>query len=186
MAELEFHPVTSERWGDLETLFGPNGACAGCWCMWWRVTRSEWERRRGEGNRSALKRIVDSGEVPGILAYSEDRPVGWCSVGPREAFPVLQRSRVLKPLDGEPVWSIVCFFVAKGSRRKGMTVELIDAAVDYARSRGARIVEGYPVVPAGMNMTWAYTGVESAFLKAGFQVVARPSARRLIVRRHTG
>ncbi len=138
---LHFHPVTPDRWGDLEALFGPRGACAGCWCMYWRQTRSEFEQLRGEQNRMALKALVDAGEIPGILAYSGHGPVGWVSVAPRETFAALKRSRVLKPVDDQPVWSVVCFFVAKGFRRQGLTVELLKAAGDYAKQRGARILE---------------------------------------------
>ncbi|MEM3726025.1 MAG: hypothetical protein QXK98_04075 [Candidatus Bathyarchaeia archaeon] len=100
---LEFHPLTTARWADLEKLFGKNGACGGCWCMWWKLKRSDFLRQRGEGNRRALKSIVDSGVVPGILAYADGEPVGWCAVAPREAYPTLERSRVLKRVDDKQV-----------------------------------------------------------------------------------
>jgi len=111
---LEFHPVTPKRWTDFETLFGAKGACGGCWCMLWRLTRKEFEQQKGEANRQAMKTIVESGEIPGLLAYSEKQPVAWCSVAPRENFPALERSRVLKKIDDKPVWSISCFFIHKG------------------------------------------------------------------------
>ncbi len=98
MSELEFYALSAQRWEHLERLFGARGASGGCWCMWWRLRRSEYERQKGQGNRAALKDIVDSGEIPGILAYAEGQPVGWCSVAPRERFPVLERSRVLTEL----------------------------------------------------------------------------------------
>ncbi len=180
---LECHPVTRERWGDLESLFGERGACAGCWCMWWRLKRSQWNAQRGEGNRLALKQIVDSGEVPGILAYLDGAPAGWCSVAPREAFSALERSRTLKRVDQEPVWSIVCFFVAKPYRRRGLSVALLKAAVEYVHTQGGRTVEGYPGRPAKTTPDpWVYMGLASAFLKAGFVEVARPSTTRSIVR----
>ncbi len=181
--ELTFHPATPERWPDLERLFGERGACAGCWCMWWRLKRSQWDAQRGEGNRGALKALVESGEAPGVLAYAGAEPVGWCSVAPREAFPTLERSRTLKRIDQEPVWSIVCFFVAKPFRRQGLTVKLLQAVVEYVRGRGGRIVEGYPNRPskAGVD-AWLYMGLASAFLKAGFVEVARPSTTRSLVR----
>ena len=116
--KLEFHPVTPERWPDFESLFGEKGACGGCWCMLWRLTRKEFERQKGEANRRSMKTIVESGEIPGLLAYSEKHPVAWCSVAPRQRFPALERSRVLKKLDDQPVWSISCFFIQKeGSSR---------------------------------------------------------------------
>src|SRR6185312_8724909 len=146
-SELSFHPLTTERWADLETLFGPRGACGGCWCMTWRLTRSEYERNKGESNRLAFRTIVESGVPIGLLAYCEREPVGWCAIAPRESFPTLDRSRILKRIDDEPVWSVVCFFVKRGYRRSGVSTRLLRAAVDFACERGAQIVEGYPVEP---------------------------------------
>ncbi len=180
---LEFRPLTSELWPDLESLFGERGACAGCWCMWWRLERSQWKMQRGELNRKAMKGIVDSGEVPGLLAYADGKPVGWCSVAPREAFPALERSRSLRPIDDQPVWSVVCFFVAKPFRRRGITVKLLEQVVEYVRSRGGKVVEGYPDRPPKSGAdAWFYMGLASAFLKAGFVEVARPSKTRSIMR----
>ncbi len=187
-SKLKFHPVTPDRWPDLERLFGARGAFGGCWCMWWRVTRAEFEHGQGEGNRLSLKRIVDSGEIPGLLAYAGEQPVGWCSVAPREAFPVLQRSRVLKPVDGQRAWSVVCFFIAKPYRRSGLSARMLQAAVRHARKHGARIVEGYPVESKGASELpdafSAYTGSASIFRQAGFQEVARRSENRPIMRRY--
>lgn len=182
---LEIHPLTPGRWRDLETLFGERGACGGCWCMWWRLRRSVFDKLKGNGNRRAMQKLVDSGEVPGLLAYDHGRPIGWCSVAPREAFPVLDRSRVLKRVDDQPVWSVVCMFVAKPYRRKGVTVQLLRAASDYAAGHGAGIVEGYPVEPKKEKMpdVFAYTGLPSAFAKAGFAEAARRSPTRPIMRR---
>ena len=105
---MEFHPLTAERWADFEELFGPKGAYGGCWCMWWRLSRREFEDQQGEGNRRAMKAIVESGHVPGILGYLDGKPVAWCSVSPREQYASLNRSRILKRIDDTPVWSIVC------------------------------------------------------------------------------
>ncbi|MHB8947194.1 MAG: GNAT family N-acetyltransferase [Bacillota bacterium] len=185
--ETTFSPLTPDRWADCERLFGPRGACAGCWCMWWRLPRSEFGRMKGEGNRLAFKAIVDSGEVPGIIAYDGGEPVGWCSVAPRESFSALERARKLKRLDDRPVWSVVCFFVAKGHRRQGLTVRLLEAAADYAGAQGARLLEGYPVDPDGdYPDAFAFTGLAGAFRQAGFVEVARPSARQRIMRRELG
>ena len=181
---LEFHPLTSERWQDLEALFGPRGACGGCWCMFWRVSRSQFDKQKGEGNRKALKKIVDSDEIPGILAYTnEGKPLAWCSVAPRENYPVLERSRVLKRIDEKPVWSVVCFFVAKSHRGRGVTVPLLKAAVNYAKNHGAKVVEGYPTESEKpMPASFIWTGLTSMFLKAGFVEVARGSKTRPIMR----
>jgi GNAT superfamily N-acetyltransferase len=181
---MEFHPVTPQRWPDLESLFGERGACGGCWCMWWRLTQSEFNRQKGLANKRAMKKIVESGQVPGILAYADGRPVGWCSIGPREVFSRLDRSRILKKIDDQPVWSVVCFVVAKPFRRKGISTKLLQAAVEHARQQGARIVEGYPVEPKKTSMPdlFAYQGLSSAFLQAGFVEVARRSETRPIMR----
>jgi len=184
IADLEFHPVTADRWSDLETLFGKNGACGGCWCMWWRLTRSQFVKQKGEDNRKALRNIVASGEVPGILAYHKDATIGGCAVAPREYYPALERSRVLKRVDDQLVWSVVCFFVSRKFRRQGMTSRLLNASVDYIRKRGGRIIEGYPVEPKNARIpdSFAYTGLPSAFRKAGFVEVPRRSRIRPIMR----
>lgn len=179
-------PLTPGRWKDFEKLFGPRGACAGCWCMEPRQTRSEWERSKGARNRRLMKRLVEKGErPPGLLAYLGREPVGWISIEPREAFSKLGRSRVLAPVDDEPVWSIVCFFVDKRYRRRGLSVALIEGAVEYARKKGARIVEGYPVEPKKKPMppVFAFTGIAAAYRKARFKEVARRSETRPIMRR---
>jgi len=181
---MVFHPLTEDRWADLETLFGEHGAVGGCWCMWWRLKRSRYEKQKGEGNRRALHAIVVSGEVPGILAYAEGRPIGWCSVAPRERFPVLDRSRILKRIDDKPVWSIVCLFVEKQHRNEGVSVQLLRAAVDYVREQGGQVVEGYPVEPKKDRMPdlFASTGLAVAFREAGFIECVRRSETRPIMR----
>ena len=180
----EFHRLTTERWADFEELFGERGATGGCWCMWWRLTGREFDAQKGAGNRRAMKAIVDSGHVPGILAYHEGHPVGWCSVAPREEFPRLERSRILKPVDDEPVWSVVCFFIAKSYRRRGVARRLLKAALDYVRDCGGGIVEGYPVEPkkGGTPDLFAFHGLASMFRSAGFKEVARRSETRPIMR----
>ena len=182
---LSFHPLTAERWAEFETLFGPNGACGGCWCMWWRLPRSRFAAQKGEGNRRALRSLVDGGEVPGIMAYQGSRPVGWCSVAPRDSFPSLDRSRVLARVDGEDVWSIVCLFVARGFRRSGVSRYLITAACEFARSLGATVVEGYPVEPRkdAIPDVFAFMGLPHAFEACGFVEVARRSPTRPIMRK---
>jgi GNAT superfamily N-acetyltransferase len=183
-ARLAFRPLTPGRWPDLVRLFGPRGACAGCWCMYWRRRRSEFVRGKGAGNRSAFRRIVLSGEVPGVLAYDGPEPVAWCAVAPRQAYPVLGNSRILEPVDDEPVWSITCLFVHRDYRRNGVTVPLLRAAVDHVGRKGGRVVEGYPIEPkkGDIPAVFAWTGLASAFRKAGFKEVARRSATRPIMR----
>lgn len=181
---LTFHPLTPERWPDLEALFGPRGACGGCWCMWWRLPRSAFNVGKGEGNKEAFRLLVESGEEPGTLAYVDGKAVGWCAVEPREAYPVLERSRILKRVDEAAVWSVTCFFVAKGYRRQGVTVQLLEHAVAHAREHGAQVVEGYPVEPRSGETAdaFAFTGTAAAFRHAGFVEVARRSETRPIMR----
>lgn len=184
LSNIEFHPLTPERWNDFETLFGSRGACGGCWCMWWRIMRSVFEKQKGEANRQAMKDLVHTGQIPGIIAYVADVPAAWCAVEPREIFPVLANSRILKPLDDQPVWSIVCFFVDKNYRNAGLSVLLIQATIRYVKKQGGGIVEGYPVEPKKDKMpsVFAWTGFSSAFIKAGFSEVARRSETRPIMR----
>ena len=181
---IKFVPVTRDRWSDFETLFGERGACGGCWCMFWRLARKDFESQKGEGNRKAMRAIVQSGKIPGILAFAQDRPVAWCSVAPRADFPALARSRILKPIDNLPVWSISCFFVEKKYRRQGLSFQMIQAAVDYVKKNGGTVVEAYPVEPRKDKMAdaFAWTGLASAFVKAGFKECARRSETRPIVR----
>jgi GNAT superfamily N-acetyltransferase len=182
-SEYTFYPLTPARWKDVESLFGPRGACAGCWCMAWRLKRSVYESQKGTKNKNAFRKIVGAKKKPGILAYHKGMPVGWCSVGPRGEFPSLGRSRVLKPVDDRPVWSVVCFFIHRDYRRAGLSVLLLKAVVDHVRKAGGKMVEGYPIDSADdYPDTFAWTGLASAFRKAGFRAVARRSPTRPIMR----
>lgn len=184
MTHFSFAPLTPANWPDFEQLFGPRGACGGCWCMTWRITSSAYEKSKGEGNKQAFCNIVNAGQPAGILAYVNETPVGWCAVAPREHFQRLNNSRILRKVDEQPVWSVVCFFIKKDQRGKGLSVALLKAAVQYAQSLGARIVEGYPVEPLQNPMpeVFAFTGLASVFRKAGFAEVARRSDTRPIMR----
>ncbi len=152
--------------------------------MYWRRPRSEFNKEFGEGNKKAMKEIVFSGKIPGLIAYYEDEPIGWCSVAPREDFPVLNRSPKLKPIDNLPVWSIICLFIAKEYRMQGLTTELVKAAITYAKENGARIIEAYPIIPENsQNPKYeAYTGIKSTFDKLGFKVMIQRSKIRPIMR----
>ena len=144
---FQCHPLTEARWGDFEQLFGKNGACGGCWCMLWRLSRKQFDSQKGDGNRKAMMALVASGEVPGLLDYFDGRPVGWCAVAPRAHYPALGRSRVLKPVDDQPCWSVSCLFVHREYRNKGVSTQLLRATIDYVNGQGVRILEGYPVEP---------------------------------------
>ena len=153
--------------------------------MWWRRTSGDFSRGKGAGNRAALRRLVAKGPPPGLLAYVDGEPAGWCALAPREAYTRLERSRVLKSIDDRPVWSVPCFFVARPHRGAGVTVRLLRAAAAHARRQGARILEGYPTDTRDRRSpdVWVFTGLLPAFQKAGFREVARRSRTRPIMRR---
>ena len=182
--ELEFRALTPDLWDDFESLFGERGACGGCWCMWFRLSHRQFEADKGERNREAMQALVAAGKTPGVLAYHGDLAVGWCSVAPREEFVRLERSRILKPVDDLPVWSIVCVFVAKPYRRRGVSAQLLRAAVEHVRARGGEIVEGYAVEPRRGRTadTFAFPGLYAAYVAAGYEEVARRSETRPIMR----
>ncbi len=167
-------------------LFGERGACSGCWCMWWQQSGKEFRQNSGEKNKRLLKKRIDSGEIPGILAYHRGQPVGWCAIEPRENYPRLEKSRSLQPVDDQPVWSIVCFFVAKEYRRNGVSTELVRAAVSFARKKRAKIIEGYPTVYKNKKLpdSWVWTGLLATFLRAGFNEVLCRTKSRPIMRYH--
>lgn len=182
--ERSWLPLTPERWPDLERLFGPKGACGGCWCMYWRLPRRQFEEGLGEPHRQALHGLVAEGQAPGLLLYADGAPVGWVSLGPRLVFGVLERSRILKRVDDRPVWSVVCFFVDRRHRGQGVMRSLLQAAVDYARAQGAEALEGYPIDASDerVNASAAYVGIAETFREAGFVEVARRSPKRPIMR----
>jgi len=184
--QLSFKPLILDLWSDFEALFGERGACGGCWCMLWRLPKKQFEAQKGDGNRQAMRAIVESGEAPGILAYHGTKPVGWCAVAPRTAYSALSRSRVLKKVDDRDCWSVACLFIEKSHRKKGVATELLRAAGNYARSQGAQLLEGYPVEPkSGKDIppAFAWTGIPSAFTRAGFKEVLRRSPTRPIMRK---
>lgn len=177
---MQFHPVTPERLGDLARFSEGHGRFRYCSCMRWRMRSTEFQRSTKEGRIAALSALV-AGERPvGILAYSGSDPVGWCSVAPREGYDGLERYRALPRIDDAPVWSVVCFFVDRRVRRQGVTLGLLNAAVAYASSRGAEIIEGYPVEPGPRLYT--YMGSLSTFREAGFRDVTPAGQSRRVMR----
>jgi GNAT superfamily N-acetyltransferase len=186
VTKTEILPATPERWDDLAELFGERGAYDGCWCMFWRLSAKEYSAGRYERNRDAFRdRVCHGPAPPGLLAYLDGRPAGWCSLGPREEYGRLQRSRVLGPVDERAVWSIVCFYVHRRRRRGGVAKRLLEGAVEFARERGASTLEAYPLDPGHRvpSSSEAYTGLLPMFREAGFEVVARRGAtKRPVVR----
>jgi len=153
--------------------------------MLWRLPRKQFEAQKGEGNKLAMKILINSGKIPGILAYHNAKAVGWCAIAPRSSYLALSRSRILKPVDERACWSVACLFIEKRYRKKGVSIELLRAATEFARSQGADLVEGYPVEPkTGKDIppAFAWTGIPKAFIQVGFKEVARRSSTRPIMR----
>jgi GNAT superfamily N-acetyltransferase len=188
--------VTPERWDDLVNLFGPNGAYSNCWCAYFRVRAKEFTAstsceppNRGKANRELLERLTHDGAVPGLLAYDQDEPVGWVSVAPRDQFARILLSRTIGPTnpDETGVWSVVCFWLPARRRRGGLGTTLLAGAVEFARSAGAGVVEGYPRDTAGERRPGAevFTGTVGMFRRAGFSITSHPASGRPIARLHT-
>lgn len=178
-------PLIPATWDDFETLFGANGACAGCWCMWWRIPNKEFTANKNAGNHAAMRKLVENGVEPGLLGYVDGKVAGWVSVGSRSDFIRLNTSKVLAPVDDQPVWEIVCFFTVRTQRRQGLMSLLAQAAIEYVKNHGARIVEAFPyegTPEKKFTILSNYTGVASVFKRLGFKEVARRSESRPIMR----
>lgn len=171
---LEVRPATADRWTDLSDLFDNKGDAAGCSCMWFRVEPKTFSASGKAGNRAAMANRVAAGEEPGLIAYDGEHPVGWVSVAPRRHFVRIDTKADLGEIGEEGVWSVVCFFIAPGERKKGVASTLLASAIDYARAHGARVLEAYPVDRFGpISNGDAYTGVVSMYAKAGFRETGR-------------
>ncbi len=191
---IDVQPLTPKRWKDLVELFGrPGGSVVrGCWCMYYRKTGTQFASAharaieathgRAEANKQAMKALVEGGTVPGLIGYRAGRPIAWISLGPREDYLRLARSPVMKPVDDKPVWSLVCFFVDVKERGTGVAEAMLKAAIDYARSQGATLLEAYPVDKSGRSFS-DWFGVKRMYDRAGFTEVARRKPTRPVMRR---
>ncbi len=178
--KLTIRPLTPDLWPALEDLFGENGACNGCWCMYWRIGSAYRQRPRGK-NQAAFREVVTHGPPPGLLAFDGDVAVGWCQLTPRDALPWLDRVWRLQRVDDVPVWSLSCLYVRKGYRKQGVTSALIAAALKAARRAKAPALEAYPF-DADESPSASGTGYASTFARAGFKTVARRTPPRPIMR----
>ena len=179
-SQFQYRPVTGETLADLTTFSGCHGKFQYCSCMRWRMRSSEYQKSTKEMRTERLRRMVNAGSPIGILAYAGREPIGWCSIAPRESYDALERYKALPRVDQASVWSVVCFFVDRRFRRKQVTRGLLKAGLDYARSQGAKIVEGYPVEPG--TRLYTYMGSPATFRKAGFHDVTPKGQQRKIVR----
>jgi GNAT superfamily N-acetyltransferase len=205
---IETRELTPELWPALETLFGKNGACGGCWCMAWRVKKGEdWQAIQGPTAKRRFKRLVTLGEAHGVLALARSadgddgpgdgdddgpgagplQPVGWCSYGPRTDFPRLERARTLACDDVERVWSLPCFYIKRGWRGRGVATALLKHALRSLKARGVIVAEGYPAKPSASGAktpdTFAWTGTRRLFEACGFELAGDPNTSKLRMRR---
>ncbi|MBG6191077.1 GNAT superfamily N-acetyltransferase [Arthrobacter sp. CAN_A212] len=178
--DLEVHPATAERFDDVASLLRPRRKdAAACWCLAFRLTSGEFNSLTPAQQPERLRELCRHTPPPGVIAYLEDKPVGWCGLGPRSGMERLMRSRTIPLVDEVPVWSIVCFVVKTGHRRQGIGHALLAGVIDYARASGAPSLEAYPVDPVGARIspTLAFVGTTGMFESAGFQRILKTEAR---------
>lgn len=178
--KLAIRPLIPELWPALEDLFGPRGACNGCWCMYGRIGAA-YRKRPRQQNKADFCQVVQQGPPPGLLAFDGDKAVGWCQVTPRAAVPGFYGNWRLKPVDDAPVWALTCLYVRKVYRRQGITAALIEAALKAARHAGAPALEAYPFDP-DVSQSASGTGYASTYARAGFKVVAHRVPARPVMR----
>lgn len=185
---LSIQPLTVVNWEDLLSLFGENGACGNCWCMYYRLKKPDFESGKTSGkNKKALRKLVTNEEPTGVIGYIDQTPVAWCALAPREQFIRLENSRIHKRIDNQHVWSIPCLFVKKEFRRNGVSLALLKGVASYARKCKINTIEAYPLLSKNTKLpgAFAWPGMYSAFKKAGFETASRKSKSRPIVRLFT-
>lgn len=176
---LRFHPVDLGRWPDLEKLFAGRGGPKNCWCMVWRAQGEEARRTDALSRKAALRKRVETGVPIGLLGYDGDEPVAWCSVAPRPTYRGLGGPED-PDVDPAAIWSIVCFFIRADHRGQGVFHQLLEAAIDLARRKGAQVVEAYPVEPD--SPSYRFMGFVPNFAAAGFEDVGHAGTRRHVMR----
>jgi GNAT superfamily N-acetyltransferase len=183
--KLSFEPLSKLNWDKFLKLFGEKGASGNCWCMFYRLSPTEFRAgKKDDGNKNAMKDIVWNNGPSGILAFLEGEAIAWCAFAPREDFIKLEKSKVHKRIDSKKVWSIPCFYIAKGFRKSGITVELLKGIIGYARLNGIDIIEAYPVIPTTEKLPDAFLwgGLYKSFERAGFEIVDSTSKNSPTVR----
>jgi GNAT superfamily N-acetyltransferase len=183
--QITVEALAEKNWEKFETLFGSRGACANCWCMYYRLKKQDFARgKENQGNKKAMKKLVWRGKPAGVIGFHGGEPVAWCAFAPRGDFLKIENSRVHKRIDAEPVWSIPCFFVAKKFRKQGVSVAMLEALIAYAKRKKIKIIEAYPVMPTQEKLpdAFAWVGLYKSFARAGFKIVDRTSKNRPMVR----
>jgi len=185
LSQLTVEPVTIKNWNKFIMLFGEKGACGNCWCMYYRLSKADFQKgKANEGNKKAIKEIIWEGKPVGLVALLKDKPIAWCAFAPREDFIKLEKSRIHKRIDNKDVWSIPCLFIDKYYRRSGVSVQLLKGAIKYAKGVGIKIIEAYPAIPTQDKIpdSFAWVGLYKSFERAGFKIVDRKSKNRPMVR----
>ncbi|MBM3435983.1 MAG: GNAT family N-acetyltransferase [Bacteroidetes bacterium] len=188
LEQLTIEPLTERNWEKFENLFGVKGACGNCWCMYYRLNRSDFQTGKADdGNKNAMMEIVRKNKPAGILGMYEGQAIAWCAFAPREDFIKLENSRVHKRIDDKPVWSIPCFFIAKNFRRQGVSVAILKRIIRYAKENSIKIIEAYPAIPTKEKLpdSFAWIGLYKSFERAGFEIADRTSQNRPMVRFYT-
>ncbi|WP_448809697.1 GNAT family N-acetyltransferase [Agromyces bauzanensis] len=188
---LRVVPANDVPFADVEAVFGTKGDPAHCWCQWYKIPGSNWRSVGDDAMRVRLEaQLAASDTGPGLLAYDGDTPVGWCAVEPRPNLARLPRSRIIAGGTAYPdftdadIWAVTCFVVPRAFRRRGVGGALAEAAVAYARDRGARLLEAYAIdssVHEKIPAAELFHGTVTMFRNAGFAEVARPTADRVIM-----
>ena len=182
---LRLEPLTKGNWKELVKMFGGKGGCGHCWCMHFRLNKSDYEEGKvDDGNKNAMKQMVWDNQPTGLIGFYEDIPIAWCAFSPREDFTRLKKSRVHKPIDDKKVWSVPCTFVAKDFRKQGVSVALLKGLIEYAKEKGIKIIEAYPTIPTQEKLpdAFAWIGLYKSFERAGFEIVDKTSKYRPMVR----
>ncbi|OJV85890.1 MAG: GNAT family N-acetyltransferase [Bacteroidia bacterium 44-10] len=185
LVELRFEPLTKNNWNKFVELFGVKGACGNCWCMFYRLKKADYQEGKiNDGNKNAMKQLVWSNQPTGLLGFYKDIPIAWCAFAPREDFLKLEKSRIHKRIDDQPVWSVPCTFIAKKFRRQGVSVALLKGLIKYAKENSIKIIEAYPTIPTQgcLPDAFAWVGLYKSFERAGFEIVDETSKNRPMVR----
>jgi GNAT superfamily N-acetyltransferase len=173
-SELEFLPVDKSRWPDFEELFESKGGPKNCWCMVWRSTGKELKHTDKSHRKTYIRKRVNEHIPIGLMAYSSNKPIAWCSIAPRETHKQLGGNDSLKN-----VWSLVCFYIKKEFRQQGLTEKLIREAIKYAKKNGAKYIEAYPVDPD--SPSYRFMGFKQTFENMGFDFVHKAGKRRNVM-----
>ena len=181
---LKLQPLMADNWGLFEDVMGEKGGCGGCWCMYFRMSSTEFRNGKYEGHKGRMHEIVKAGKPTGLIATLNEEAVGWIAVAPREDYRRIENSRVFRRLDDKAVWSVTCFFIKKEFRNKGLSEQMIKGLIDYAKKKKIKTLEAYPAIPYSDKVPapFLWVGILSAFTKSGFQIIQQNGKSRAMVR----